>query len=146
MAIKFEDYLKKLAGLEEEDPEQEVADMDFADEIIKVLYVDQSFNIPDKDKEKFLTISDKIVFYPPEEYCGKKLTTSAFIDMMKKYKIVPVTMGNYHVFITWKQAKEEFGYAILFKHLFETYRIVPAIGDDGYEVISETDRSETKRG
>lgn len=126
------ELVKKLFAEEEKTPEESLENMDLADELLKLCLVEEGFRIPDKDKDKFVVLRDKPVYYPPEEYYGKHLTSPAFIDMMKKYKIIPITIGNVHVFVTWKKAKEEFGfgYALLWKHLFETYHIVPTFKDE----------------
>ena len=123
--------LKKMLGLEEESPEKELEDIEFADEVLKTLYMDECFSIPEKDKNKYVIIGEKAVFYPPEEYYGKTLTSSSLINMMRKHEIVPITVGNFHIFTSWKKAKEEFGYAILWKYLFETYRIFPSFRGEG---------------
>lgn len=131
--------LKRLFGESEEDnPEKELEEIDLAEEWIQTQMVPEGYNIPDEDKEKYLTIGSKIVYYPPKRFYGKNVTPAAFIDLMRKNEIVPITIGNIHVFTSWRRAKEDFGYAILFKYLFDTYKIMPT-GKSRSEVTGDAD-------
>jgi hypothetical protein len=124
--VDIEEYLKQIMGAQE-DPDEDLQKMDMAEEMLKCISVEGGFTVPEKDQGKHVVLGGKYIFYPPKEYYGKSMTSGAFVDMIKKYKIVPVSVSNIHFFTTWKDAKDLWGYALLFKHLYETYNIIPVM-------------------
>lgn len=124
----LDDWIKQVTEVEQT-PDEELETLQAGEEFISTMMVPYGLDIPEKDKDNYVTLSEKVIFYPPKEYKGKDLTSVAFIDMLRINKIVPITVGNIRLFTTWERAKEMFGYAVLFKHLVDTYHIIPAIGD-----------------
>lgn len=123
------DKLAKQMLEAEQTPDESLETMDAAEELIGLSTVPYGLVIAEEDKDNYLTISGKVIYFPPEGYKGKELTAVAFIDMLRNNKVIPITIGNIRLFTSWEKAKEMFGYAVLFKHLMDTYHIIPKIGD-----------------
>lgn len=129
IGVDIEEYLKQIMG-SQEDPVDDLEKMDVAEEMLNVISIEGAFQIPEADKEKHVLLGSKAVFYPPEKYYGKTLTSGAFVDLMKEHQLVPVSISNIHIFTTWEEARELWGYALLWKHLYETYHIIPVMEKD----------------
>lgn len=127
--MSLDDYVKKALEIEDT-PDEAIENMDAAAEMAEMLMIPYGIDLPEKDTKKYVSLAGKIIYYPPKDYEGKELTAVAFIDMLKRHKLVPITVGNLRMLVSWETARDMFGYSVLFKHLMDAYHIIPAMSGD----------------
>ncbi|NIQ32744.1 MAG: hypothetical protein GTN80_03750 [Nitrososphaeria archaeon] len=69
------------------------------------------------------------IFCPPKEYEGQSLTVQQLVDIIKKFKILPVGLDNLMTFISWHEARQIFGRKVD-KYLVENFNIFPKEKED----------------
>ena len=106
------------------DPDKTIEELDFARAMLETLLVPHGFTIPENDAEKFIIFNGDSYYYPPKEYYGKELTPTAFIDLMRQHRLLPITIGNIRVLQKWSGAKEDWGYPLVFHYLLDSFNII----------------------
>lgn len=140
MKKNLRSYLKILMREGEENltnPDKALEELDFTKVMLESMLVPHGFVIPEKDIEKYVIFNEKPYYYPPEEYYGKELLPTAFVDFMKQHRLLPIIIGNVRILQKWKEAIESWGFSLVFQYLLDSFNIIltPEDKDDNSQEV-----------